>query len=36
MWRRLSDLSSFNAAFAAVEKGAIDPFAQSVVMARKY
>jgi hypothetical protein len=26
----------FNAAFASVEKGAIDPIAQSVAMARKY
>jgi len=26
----------FNAPFASVEKGAIDPIAQSVAMARKY
>ncbi len=26
----------FNAAFASVEKGTIDPIAQSVAMARKY
>jgi hypothetical protein len=33
---RLSDYRPFNAAFASVEKGAINPIAQSVAMACKY
>jgi hypothetical protein len=32
----LSAYRLFNAAFASVEKGAIDPIVQSVAMARKY